>query len=100
VGTGPFLIAEWQRGKLLRLAANEESWQGRPFVDAIQIEFGKSFRDQAVALQLEKADVIEAAPQASNGSQPRSASLASFPVELLAVVFNANGKAQDPRLRE
>jgi peptide/nickel transport system substrate-binding protein len=100
IGTGPFLVAEWQRGKLLKLAASEENWQGRPFVDAIEIEFGKSLRDQASALQLEKADIIEAAPQASNGSQRHSASASSLPVELLALVFNSNGKAQDPRLRE
>src|ERR1039458_9376698 len=30
IGTGPFLIAEWLPGKLLRLAANEDSWAGRP----------------------------------------------------------------------
>jgi ABC-type transport system substrate-binding protein len=100
IGTGPFLVAEWQRGKLLKLAASEENWQGRPFVDAIEIEFGKSLRDQASALQLEKADIIEAAPHASNGSQRPHASASSLPVELLALVFNANGKAQDPRLRE
>src|ERR1019366_7890686 len=98
-GTGPFLVAEWQPGKLLRLAANEESWAGRPFVDAVEIEFGKSLRDQAIALELDKTDVIEAAPQAASGSQRRSTSL-SLPVELLALVFSANSKAQDPRLRE
>src|ERR1039458_10285585 len=99
IGTGPFLVAEWQPGKLLRLAANEESWAGRPFVDAVEIEFGKSLRDQAIALELDKTDVIEAAPQAASGSQRRSTSL-SLPVELLALVFSANSKAQDPRLRE
>src|SRR6202140_5586008 len=60
IGTGPFLVAEWQPGKRLKLAANEESWAGRPFVDAIEIEFGKSLRDQAIALELDKTDVIEA----------------------------------------
>src|SRR5208283_4781715 len=35
IGTGPFLVAEWQPGKLLRLAANEQSWAGRLFVDAL-----------------------------------------------------------------
>jgi ABC-type transport system substrate-binding protein len=101
IGTGPFLVAEWQPGKRLKLAANEESWTGRPFVDAIEIEFGRSLRDQAVALELDKTDVTEAAPQAANGSQQHgtSASL-SLPVELLALVFSANSKAQDPRLRE
>jgi len=101
IGTGPFLIAEWQPGKLLRLAANEESWAGRPFVDAVEIEVGKSLRDQAVALELDKTDAIEAAPPAANGAQRHSTSPSlSLPVELLALVFFANSKTQDPRLRE
>jgi len=101
IGTGPFLVAEWQPGKRLKLAANEESWAGRPFVDAIEIEFGKSLRDQAIALELDKTDLIETAPQAANGS-PRhgTPTSSSLPVELLALVFSANSKAQDPRLRE
>ena len=102
IGTGPFLVAEWQPGKLLKLAANEESWAGRPFVDAVEIEFGKSLRDQAIALELDKTDVIEAAPQPASGSQRHSASSSSLslPVELLALVFSANSKARGPRLRE
>ncbi|MFZ3263620.1 MAG: ABC transporter substrate-binding protein [Terriglobales bacterium] len=101
VGTGPFRIAEFQPGKLLKLAANEESWAGRPFLDAIEIEFGRSLRDQAVALELGRADVIEAAPQAANASpRIRTSSSLSLPVELMALVFPSNSKAQDVRLRE
>ncbi len=101
IGTGAFVIADWQPGKLLKLAANEESWAGRPFVDAVEIEFGKSLRDQAIALELDKVDVIESAPQAVNEAQRRGASLSlSLPVELLSLVFPANSKAQDPRVRE
>ncbi len=102
IGTGAFRVAEWQPGKHLQLAANEESWQGRPFVDAVEIEFGKSLRDQAIALDLGKTDVIEAAPQAAagtNGSQ-RVRSSSSLPEELMALVFPANSKAQDVRVRE
>lgn len=101
IGTGPFLVTEWQPGKLLRLAANEESWAGRPFVDAVEIEFGKSLHDQSIALELDKADIIELAPQASiEAHQNGASSSSSLPVELLALVFSANSKAQDPRLRE
>jgi len=105
IGTGPFLVAEWQPGKLLKLAANEESWGGRPFVDAVEIEFGKSLRDQAIALELDKTDLIEAAPQAAAACERHSTSASSspslsLPVELLALVFSANSKAQDPSLRE
>jgi len=53
---GLFLVADWQPAKLLKLAANEDSWEGRPFVDAVEIEFGKSPHDQAIALELDKTD--------------------------------------------
>jgi peptide/nickel transport system substrate-binding protein len=102
VGTGAFLVAAWQPGKSLKLAASEQSWAGRPFVDAVEIEFGKSLRDQAIALELDKTDMIETAPQGAVGSQRHDASASSLtlPVELLALVFSANSNAQDPRLRE
>jgi peptide/nickel transport system substrate-binding protein len=97
IGTGPFRIVDYQPGKLLKLAANEEGWSGRPYLDAIEIELGKSPRDQTVALELGRVDLIEAAPQAANSSPFLRNSL---PVELLALVFPPNSKAQDPRLRE
>jgi ABC-type transport system substrate-binding protein len=101
IGTGPFVVAEWQPGKRLKLAANDGSWAGRPFIDGVEIEFGKSLRDQAIALELDKVDVIEAAPQAASGSQRHDSSLSmSLPVELMALVFPANSRAQDPQLRE
>jgi ABC-type transport system substrate-binding protein len=99
IGTGAFRLSEWQPGKLLKLAANEESWSGRPFLDAIEIEFGKSLRDQAIALELGKTDVIEAAPQAT-GSNASPRIRTSLPIELMALVFSATTKAQDARLRQ
>ncbi len=105
IGTGAFRVADWQPGKLLKLAANEESWAGRPFVDGVEIEFGKSLHDQALAFELNKVDIIDGAPQSAVGSSGRSSSFASssslsLPVELMALVFPANSKAQDPHLRE
>jgi hypothetical protein len=86
IGTGLFLVADWQPAKLLKLAANEDSWEGRPFVDAVEIEFGKSLHDQAIALELDKTDLIEAAPQAATAPQGHGASSSlSLPVELLAL---------------
>jgi peptide/nickel transport system substrate-binding protein len=100
VGTGAFRIAEFQPGKFLKLVANEESWAGRPFVDAVEIELGRSQRDQAIALELGKTDLIEAPSQAATatGGSPRVRT--SLPVELMALVFSANSKAQDVRVRE
>jgi peptide/nickel transport system substrate-binding protein len=99
VGTGPFRVVEFQPGRSLKLAASEDSWAGRPFLDAIEIEFGKSLRDQALALELGRVDVIEAAPQAANAT-PRTRTASSLSLELMALVFTANSKAQDVHLRQ
>ncbi len=99
VGTGPFRVAEFQPGRLLKLAANEESWAGRPFLDTIEIEFGKSLRDQAVALELGRTDVIEVTPQAVAASA-RLRTSSSLPVEMMALLFTPNSKAQDVHLRQ
>src|SRR5689334_8175728 len=44
--TGPFRVAQFDPGKSLRLEANDSHWQGRPFLDAIQIQMGRALRDQ------------------------------------------------------
>jgi peptide/nickel transport system substrate-binding protein len=99
VGTGPFRVVEFQPGKSLKLAASEDSWAGRPFLDAIEIEFGKSLRDQALALDLGRADVIESAPQTATAA-PRSRTASSLSMELMALVFTTNSKAPDVHLRQ
>ena len=98
MGTGAFRFTDFQPGKTLRLAANEESWAGRPFADAVEIELGRSQRDQAIALELGKTDLIGASPQASTATSGRVPT--SLSVELMAMVFTANSKAQDARVRE
>ena len=97
IGTGPFRVTDFQPSKHLKLAAVEDCWSGRPFLDAIEIELGESPRDQAVALELGRVDLIEAAPRTVNSSARFHTSL---PVELLALVFPPNSKAQDAHLRE
>src|SRR5579864_615146 len=41
-GTGPFHIVDWQPGRKLALGAEENHWRGRPFLDAIEIDVGRS----------------------------------------------------------
>jgi peptide/nickel transport system substrate-binding protein len=123
-GTGPFHIVDWQPGKKLALAAEEDCWRGRPFLDTIEIEMGKSFRDQMTALQLRKADLVEVAPEQARQFSPsqrfqnqtlqkqvsqnqvsqyqvshdgrRLAS--SAPVELLALVFARDAASPEEKL--
>ncbi len=62
VGTGPFRITSWQPGTRVVFSAYEDSWEGRPFVDSIEIEMGRSLRDQLLDFELGKADFVELAP--------------------------------------
>jgi hypothetical protein len=42
VGTGPFRVAVWEPGHKLALAAFEDYWGGRPFLDSVTINLGTS----------------------------------------------------------
>jgi ABC-type transport system substrate-binding protein len=101
-GTGPFHMVDWQPGKKLTLAAEEGYWRGRPFLDGIEIEMGRSFRDQMIALELGKADLVEVAPEQSHRVSMEGRRLAnSLPVELLALVFSRDASSpEDKLLRE
>src|ERR1700680_2200210 len=41
-GSGPFVVSRWDPGKRLLLAARDDYWGGRPFLDAIDMEMGKN----------------------------------------------------------
>lgn len=90
-GTGPFQVVEWQPGKRLTLAAQDNYWRGRPLVDEIEISLGASFRDQMAALELGKAEIVEIAPEQINHiSQGRFHVARSPAISLMALVFTRN----------
>jgi peptide/nickel transport system substrate-binding protein len=98
-GTGPFHIVDWQPGKKLSLAAEENYWGGRPFLDAIEIELGKNFHDQLIALELGRADLVEVAPEQSHRiSTEGRRVVSSAPMELVALLFTRDGQSADDRL--
>ncbi len=99
VGTGPFRVEEWQSQRRLMLAANEECWRGRPYLDSIEIELGRSYRDQMTELELGKADVVEIPPEQTHrasleGRQVQS----SEPVELVAIAFRQDANSDAEKL--
>ncbi len=101
-GTGPYAIAQWDPGKKLILAAREDYWNGRPFVDTIELELGKNLRDQMISLDVGKADLIEVAAEQAHhaGLENRRIELSS-PSELLALVFARDPESADnARLRQ
>ena len=95
-GTGPFRIADWQPGKILSLAADDNCWRGRAFLDGIQIALGRSYRDQMTALELGKADLVEVAPeQAHRVSPERYQVLHSPPMELVTLEFTREASSPE-----
>lgn len=101
-GTGPFHIVDWHPGKKLTLAAEENCWRGRPFLDAVEIEMNRSFRDQSTALELGRSDLVEIAPeQAQRVPQDKYRVARSSPMELWALLFTRDAPSPDDKsLRE
>ena len=64
----------WDPGKKLTFIARDDYWGSRAFVDSIEIKWARAFRDQMIALDLGKADVVEVAPeQASQAARTAAA---------------------------
>jgi ABC-type transport system substrate-binding protein len=102
IGTGPYSISQWDPGKKLTLAARDDYWNGRPFVDAIEIELGKNLRDQMISLDVGRADLIEIAPEQSHHASAENRRVeTSNPAELMALVFARDPQSADEaRLRQ
>ena len=101
-GSGPFTISAWDPGKKLTLAARDDYWGGRAFVDTIEIEMGKSYRAQMILLDLGKADVVEVAPDQSRHAVAEGRRVeTSAPTEYMALVFSRDRQSvADGKLRQ
>ncbi len=101
-GTGLFAVSQWDPGKKLVLAAREDYWGGRAFLDAIEIEMGKTFREQMISFDLGKAQVIEVAPEQAHRAMAEGRHVErSAPVELIALVFSHDSQSpEDGRQRQ
>jgi MarR-like DNA-binding transcriptional regulator SgrR of sgrS sRNA len=97
-GTGPFIVTQWDANKNLTLAARDDDWAGRPFIDSLEISIARLPRDEMLSLDLGKVDVIEAAAE----QMVRTAStVTSAPDQLLALMFMRNAQSpEEMRLRQ
>jgi peptide/nickel transport system substrate-binding protein len=102
LGTGPFRVADFQAGRRLTLAAQQDGdgWHERPFLDTVDIQFGRGAREQMLDLELGRADLVEAAPdQLARLIQSGRRASGSDPVELLALRFS-HSNLRDVRVRQ
>jgi ABC-type transport system substrate-binding protein len=83
------------------LAANSDYWQGRPFVDSVQVEGKRSLRDQWLDLSAGRADIVEVpAELLHQAQQDRLMVLASRPTDLLVLSVSSKGALHDAQLRQ
>jgi peptide/nickel transport system substrate-binding protein len=88
LGTGPFAVEQWDPGRKLSLSANNDYWNGRPFLDSIEISFGQDLSRQLLTLESSKLDLIElSAEQAQRAANGERNAVTSAPSELMALVF-------------
>ena len=52
LGTGPFVVSQWEPQHRLVLAARDDYHNGRVFLDSIELEMGKPLREQNIAFDL------------------------------------------------
>ena len=98
-GAGPFRVVLFQPARRLVLSPVDDYWQGRPFVDTVDILLNRSARDQSLDLDTNRADLIELPfDQLLRTPQSRRVFI-SDPVEMLALRFS-HSNVRDPRLRE
>ena len=89
LGTGPFRVARWDAGKSATLVAHDKYWGGRPFLDSISIQMGRSLPDQANDFQIGKADAVEIAARDLRAPKQRGTTIANTPpMDTVALQFD------------
>lgn len=98
VGTGPFKLSQFEPNASIVLAAHENYWGGRPFLDSIEIRMGRPLREQALDFEMGRADITEIPITEVRRARQRSSIVLQSPlVETLAIVFD---NAATPAQRE
>ncbi len=101
-GSGAFRVSEWEAGRRAVFAANDDYREGRPFVDSIGIQMGRSAHDRVLDLELNKTDFAQIPAELARQATDHGVRVsASQPNELLALVFLKGPAATDnSRVRE
>ncbi len=64
IGSGPFQVVEWNKGKYIRLVANKDYWGGAPKIDELLFENYKSADTMTADLKQGAIDAAIELPQA------------------------------------
>jgi oligopeptide transport system substrate-binding protein len=106
VGTGPFRFVRWEPDQEIVLQANEQYYEGRPFLDAVVFKIGGAFEKnfaeflkgnlEEALIPSEKTDEVGTDPQYQKYQRLRKPTLS-----LLYIGFNTQHKPfDDKRVRQ
>ena len=99
VGTGAFAIEQYSNG-VLSLTANDACWQGRPFLDKIEIHGHKAIRDQWLDLSVGRVDVVDVPAELLRQARDQHMTVIASPsISLLALAVADGGVLFNPNLR-
>ena len=99
VGTGPFQFSS-AANDVLRLAANEDCWSGRPFLDSVELRAHRSIRDQWLDLTVGRADLVDVPAEQLRQAHDQHLDVVASPnVSLLALTVSDSGVLSSPHLR-
>ncbi len=93
-----FVLTSWEAGRRAVFTADDNAPQGRPFLDAVEIQMARSLRDQSADLELGIADVVELGPNELRRQVAARRVWSSSPVRVLALVFGP--RVAGARVRE
>jgi len=93
-----FSITRWEGGRSAVYAADGNAPGGRPFLDGVEIQMARPLREQAIDLELGKADLVELGPNELRRAAGGRRIWRSAAVRLLALVFGP--QVGDARVRE
>ncbi|HUE28663.1 MAG TPA: ABC transporter substrate-binding protein [Solirubrobacteraceae bacterium] len=83
VGSGPFELAQWARGRFVKLVRNPYYWRtGRPYLDSVTINYVPNDNTRVLQVQSGQAEVAESIPytQVANLSSQPGVSVQSAPI--------------------
>jgi ABC-type transport system substrate-binding protein len=100
IGTGPFQVASISHG-VLTLIADGSSWEGRPYLDSVEIVQHRSIRDQWMDLSVGRADLVQVPPELLPEAEDGHLNLlVSQPVDLLAMTISPRGELSQANIRQ
>ena len=106
IGTGPFMLSQFEPGQIITLTANTDYWQGPPRVDGVVVHNYTSPDDMVQALLNGSVDVISDVPPhliAALKGDPGIQVVSGPQVRVRALLFNVSNREHStghPALRD